>query len=307
MMMHQRVLKLHEELNQIILDKDQEIKLVLACLLAEGHLLIEDSPGVGKTTLVHAVARLLGLQFSRIQFTSDLLPADIVGNNIYETDQKKFTFHPGPLFAQMILADELNRANPKTQSALLQAMEEGEVTVDRETYALPKPFLLIATQNPHLQLGTFPLPESQLDRFLMSLELRPASAQTEMKLFQGYDPRKKIPGLSPLFNSQEVMLAQAEVSQVKIAEALARYISDLVAHTRKKFESRFSGLSTRAGMDLSKAARSWAWLQGRSMVIPEDVQSVWVSVTSHRLGGNEGVHRGVIMAEQILREVEVPT
>ena len=304
--MREQVLILHRNLCEIVLDKNHETMLALACLFAEGHLLIEDAPGVGKTTLVQAMAQLLGLEFARIQFTSDLLPADIVGNNIYDRDHKKFHFHKGPLFGEMVLADELNRANPKTQSALLQAMEEGAVTVDRETHILPKPFLLVGTQNPHLQLGTFPLPESQLDRFLMSLELQTASAQTEMKLFQGYDPRKKLAALKPVMGPQDVLKIQQLVSQVKISEALAKYISALMIYSRKKIESRFAALSTRAGMDLAKAARSWAWLQGREMVIPEDIQAVWVSVTSHRIGGNEGVHRGVGMAEQILREVELP-
>jgi MoxR-like ATPase len=304
--MQKKILQLHKQLSEIVLDKEHEISLAIACILADGHLLIEDAPGVGKTTLVQALAKLLGMEFSRIQFTSDLLPADIIGNNIYEADQKKFRFHPGPLFAQMVLADELNRANPKTQSALLQAMEEGNVSVDRETHALPKPFLLVATQNPHLQLGTYPLPESQLDRFLMSLELQPASAKTEMKLFQGYNPRKKITELKPMLTPAELLTIQSEISTVKISENLAKYISMLVDFTRRKVESRFSSLSTRAGMDIAKAARAWAWIQGRPMVIPEDVQAVWVSVTSHRMGGNEGVHRGVKMAEQILREVAVP-
>ncbi len=304
--MREKVSALHQQLCQIVLDKEHETRLALTCLFAEGHLLIEDAPGVGKTTLVQALAKLLGLDFARIQFTSDLLPADIVGNNIYDRDNKNFKFYKGPLFGELVLADELNRANPKTQSALLQAMEEGEVTVDRETHILPKPFLIVATQNPHLQLGTFPLPESQLDRFLMSLELKTASIQTEMKLFQGYDPKKLLQSLKPLLSPQDVLTIQQLVLQVQISETLAEYISKLVLFTRKKIESRFASLSTRAGMDLAKAARSWAWLQGRNMVIPEDVQAVWVSVTSHRMGGNEGVHRGVAMAEQILREVEVP-
>ncbi len=304
--MLEQVFTLHQQLNEIVLDKERETRLALACLFAEGHLLIEDAPGVGKTTLVQALAKLLGLEFARIQFTSDLLPADIVGNNIYDRESKVFRFHKGPIFGELILADELNRANPKTQSALLQAMEEGEVTVDRETHILPKPFLLVATQNPHLQLGTFPLPESQLDRFLMSLELKTASVQSELKLFQGYDPKKKLQSLKPLMTPQDVLHIQQLVLQVKISETLAKYISALIAFSRKKIESRFASLSTRAGMDLAKAARSWAWLQGRNMVIPEDVQAVWSSVTSHRMGGNEGVHRGVGMAEQILREVEVP-
>ena len=304
--MREKVFTLHQQLCQIVLDKDHETKLALTCLFAEGHLLIEDAPGVGKTTLVQALAKLLGLEFARIQFTSDLLPADIVGNNIYDRDNKVFKFHKGPLFGEMVLADELNRANPKTQSALLQAMEEGEVTVDRETHILPKPFLLVATQNPHLQLGTFPLPESQLDRFLMSLELKTASMQTEMKLFQGYDPKKKLESFKPLMGPQDVLKIQQSVLQVKISEALAKYISALMNFSRKKIESRFANLSTRAGMDLSRAARSWAWMQGRDMVIPEDVQAVWISVVSHRIGGNEGVHRGVAMAEQIIRDVEVP-
>jgi MoxR-like ATPase len=305
--MQQKIIQLHEQLSQIVLDKDREIRLAIACILADGHLLIEDAPGVGKTTLVQALAKLLGLEFSRIQFTSDLLPADIIGNNIYETDQKKFRFHPGPVFSQMILADELNRANPKTQSALLQAMEEGHVSVDRETHALPKPFLLVATQNPHLQLGTYPLPESQLDRFLMSLELLPASPETEMKLFQGYNPRKKIPDLKPILSPAELLQVQTLAAQTKISETLAKYIASLVDFTRKKMESRFASLSTRAGMDIAKAARSWAWMNSRPMVLPEDVQAVWLNVVSHRLGGNEGVHRGVATAEQILRDVEVPT
>lgn len=298
--------QLHEQLGQIVLDKSRETRLAITCLLANGHLLIEDVPGVGKTTLVQALAKLIGLEFSRIQFTSDLLPADIIGNNIFDTDQKKFRFHAGPLFGQLILADELNRANPKTQSALLQAMEEGQVSVDRETHNLPKPFILVATQNPHLQLGTHPLPESQLDRFLMSLELKPASSQIEMRLFQGLNPRQRVPELQPVMSAESLIQAQKEINDLTISEKLAQYISALVDFSRKRNPIGTTPLSTRAGMDLAKASRAWAWQEGRKMVLPEDVQAVWVSVTGHRMGSNEGVHRGINLAEQILNEVAVP-
>lgn len=304
--MRNKVKLLQNDLSTIILDKAHEIRLVLCCILADGHLLIEDVPGVGKTTLVQSLARLLGLQYSRIQFTVDLLPADIVGNSIYDPDKKQFEFHPGPLFSQLVLADELNRANPKSQSALLQAMEEGEVSIDRQTHLLKRPFHLIATQNPHIQLGTFPLPESQLDRFLMCLELKSASSQTEMKLFQGLDPRKKSSELKAQLTPEELVAIQDEVSQVAIKDLLAKYIVNILNHARKKVDSRFASISTRAGMDLSRATRAWAWLDGRNAAIPEDVQAVLIYCLGHRLGANEGIRNGMAMAEQLLREVQVP-
>lgn len=301
-----QIRQLQHEISQIIMDKDQEIKLALCCLFAEGHLLIEDVPGVGKTTLVQSLAKLLGLNYARIQFTSDMLPADIIGNSIFDPDEKKFKFYSGPIFSQLILADELNRANPKTQSALLQAMEEGQISVDKETFNMPKPFIFIATQNPHIQIGTYPLPESQLDRFLMCLELKTASPTTEMKLFQGQDPRKKIPDLKPILSPDSVLEIQQETSRIHVSDILAKYIVSILNHARKKVDSKFSSISTRAGIDLSRATRAWAWLDGRKAALPEDVQAVIVHTLGHRMGGNEGIKHGMALAQQLIREVEVP-
>ncbi len=270
--------------SQIILGKADVIRLALACLLARGHLLIEDVPGVGKTTLAHTLARLLGLHFARIQFTSDLLPADVVGVSIYErsTDGSRFRFLPGPVFAQVVLADEINRASPKTQSALLEAMEEGQVTVDGETRLLPEPFFVIATQNPSHQVGTFPLPESQLDRFLMRLSLGYPDPEAERALLSSGGRRDQVERLAPLLAPGDMPALQHAAAQVHASPALVEYVYALTAATRQNGCFRH-GLSPRAALGLLAAARALAFIAGRDHVLPEDVQAVFPAVACHRL------------------------
>ncbi|MBP9712394.1 MAG: MoxR family ATPase [Sterolibacterium sp.] len=268
--------------NDIILGKDQQIRMALACLLARGHLLIEDLPGVGKTTLAHLLARLLGLQFQRIQFTSDMLPADILGVSVFDRSNGGFVFHPGPIFAQLILADEVNRATPKAQSALLEAMEEHQVTAEGATRPLPSPFFVIATQNPQHQIGTFPLPESQLDRFLMRLELGYPDRAAERELLRGADRRQMIDALVPCLSPEELIELQADAARVHVSDALLDYVQALVAHTRQSADWQ-AGLSPRAALGLLRAARAWAFLAGRDHVLPEDIQSVLAAVVPHRL------------------------
>ena len=280
--MSQSLKNVIRQAEQIILGKPQQIRLALACLLARGHLLIEDMPGVGKTTLAQVLARTLDLQFRRIQFTSDLLPADILGVSVYQRDSEKFEFHAGPIFAQMILADEVNRATPKAQSALLEAMEEQQVTIEGTTRALPAPFFVIATQNPLHQIGTFPLPESQLDRFLMRIQMGYPDAQAERGLLSGVDRREIIAGLKPQMESAELLELQQRVRQVFVSPALLDYLQAILRHTREA--ARYThGLSPRAGLALLSAARAWALLDERDAVIPEDVQAVLSGVVSHRL------------------------
>lgn len=268
--------------NEIILGKAHEIRLAAACLLAGGHLLIEDLPGLGKTTLAHALARLLGLQFARIQFTADLLPADITGVSIYERDRGNFRFLPGPVFSELILADEINRATPKTQSALLEAMEEGQVTVEGETRPLPPVFFVIATQNPAHQIGTFPLPESQLDRFLMRLELGYPGRDAERALLTSGGKRQMLEQQTSLLTPAHLQELQREVSRLHAAPALIDYVQSLLEATRRSPVFRH-GLSPRAGLALLAAARAWAWLAGRDLVLPDDVQAVFPAVARHRL------------------------
>ena len=291
---------------RIILGKQHEIRQAIACLLAGGHLLIEDLPGVGKTTLAHALARLLGLEFSRIQFTSDLLPADITGVSIYERQRSEFHFLPGPIFSQLVLADEINRATPKTQSALLEAMEERQVTVEGETRALPEPFFVIATQNPSHQIGTFPLPESQLDRFLMRIELGYPDRSAERALLAAGGQRTRADQLPALIDARELPGLQREVAAVHAAEPLIDYVQALVEATRR--DPAFQhGLSPRAGLALLAAARAWAWLDGRDMVLPDDVQAVLPTVARHRLRATQGT--GMARAEDIaalIRAVPIP-
>jgi MoxR-like ATPase len=291
---------------QIILGKDREIRQALACLLAGGHLLIEDLPGVGKTTLAHALARLLGLAFSRIQFTSDLLPADIIGVSIYERENGTFRFLPGPVFSQVVLADEINRATPKTQSALLEAMEEQQVTVEGETRSLPDPFFVIATQNPAHQIGTFPLPESQLDRFLMRIELGYPDRAAERALLTAGGQRQKADQLSAILDASTIPGLQEQVTQVHAAAPLIDYVQALVEASRQNpcFQH---GLSPRAGLALLTAARAWAWLDGRDMVLPDDIQEVLPAVARHRLRSTQG--SGMASAEDIaslIRSVAIP-
>jgi MoxR-like ATPase len=266
----------------IILGKQHQIRLAMACLLARGHLLIEDLPGVGKTTLAHALATILGLHYHRIQFTSDLLPADILGVSIYNRDSASFQFHPGPVFAHIVLADEINRATPKTQSALLEAMEERQVTVEGETRPLPQPFFVIATQNPFYQIGTFPLPESQLDRFLMRIDLGYPDDQSERLLLQGRDRRELLGEMAPVLSPARLLEVQLRVDSVYASEALLDYLQALLGYSRRA-PYYHTGLSPRAGLGLLQSGRAWAYLEGRDMVVPEDLQTVFPAVVGHRL------------------------
>ncbi len=270
------------QVSQTILGKEEVIRLALACLIARGHLLIEDVPGVGKTTLAHALARSLGLSFHRIQFTSDLLPADILGVSVYDRQTGRFEFHPGPVFAQLVLADEVNRATPKAQSALLEAMEEHQVTLEGTTRPLPEPFFVIATQNPSHQVGTFPLPESQLDRFLMCLQLGYPSAAAERELFRGQDRREMLEGMSACLGVEDLVAVQRAVPRVHASEALLDYLQALV-HVSRESPALRAGLSPRAGLAVLRAAQAWAVLEGRDHVVPDDVQAVLPGVVSHRL------------------------
>jgi MoxR-like ATPase len=292
----QRLQVLMAALSKIILGKEQAIKLAVTCLLARGHLLFEDQPGVGKTLLSQALAQALGLQFRRMQFTSDLLPADILGASIYERETGGFSFHPGPIFTQVLLADEINRATPKTQSALLEAMEEGRVTCDGTPHALPVPFFVIATQNPSSQIGTFMLPESQLDRFLMRLALGAPDRKAERAMLQGQDRRQMLREMPAVMTWAELETMQRQARAVHVSEALLDYLQDLLAASR----ATGHGLSPRAGLALLAAARAWALMEGRAMVLPEDVQAVGAAVMGHRLAGDTE------MAETLLSETPVP-
>ena len=271
-----------KQLNGLILGKNAILDLVLACVLARGHLLLEDVPGVGKTTLATGLAAVLGLTYQRVQFTNDMLPSDLLGVNVFHPQEARFTFHQGPVFNQFLLADEINRASPKVQSALLEAMEEGQVSVDGTTYVLPKPFMVIATQNPTEQLGTFPLPESQLDRFMMRLSLGYPVAQAEKYLYAHGDRRQLLPKLQAALNSADLLALQQQVQDVQTNEALADYVYRLVQETRKP-GMFVLGLSPRSGLAIIAAAKAWAFLQQRQFVIPEDVQAVFPVVANHRL------------------------
>ena len=271
-----------DTVNDIIIGKQQPIKLALACLLARGHLLIEDMPGVGKTTLAHTLAATMGLSFQRIQFTSDMLPADIIGISIYDRESSKFHFHHGPIFTQFILADEVNRASPRTQSALLEAMEEHQVTVENDTLNLPEPFFVIATQNPSHQIGTFPLPESQLDRFLMRIELGYPDANAERQLLKGIDRRQLLKQLQAVITANVLLTLQQQASELIVSDALIDYLQKILQHTRESGHYHH-GLSPRAGLGLLNAAKAWAFIEGRDHVLPEDIQAVLPSVVNHRL------------------------
>ena len=269
-------------LETIIVGKTHQLRLAVACMLAEGHLLIEDLPGVGKTTLAHALAKALGLSYQRIQFTSDLLPADILGVSVYQRDNGSFEFHRGPIFSQVVLGDEINRATPKAQSALLEAMEERQVTADGKTFALPAPFFVIATQNPQHQIGTFPLPESQLDRFLMQIALGyPDPAEERLLLAEG-ERRRLIDGMESALTPDSLLRLQERVPKIHVSDALLDYVQALIRHTRESGDY-LAGLSPRGGMALVKAAQAWAMMEGHAGVHPEDVQAVFASVANHRL------------------------
>ena len=305
--MTQRIEQVVGQVGGIILGKEHQIRLAIACLIARGHLLIEDIPGVGKTMLAHALATSLGLGFKRIQFTSDLLPADILGVSIYNRETGGFQFHAGPIFAQVVLADEVNRATPKAQSALLEAMEEHQVTAEGETRHLPQPFFVIATQNPSHQVGTFPLPESQLDRFLMRIELGYPDAEAERALLQGEDRRDLLADLAPRMATQELVDLQHRVQQVHASAALIDYVQALVGHTRRSADY-VNGLSPRAALAVLHAARAWALMASRGHVLPEDVQAVLPAVVSHRLVPAEEVSRvnGYDVAELLIKQVPIP-
>jgi len=295
-----------EQIGTILLGKEHQIKLALTCLISGGHLLIEDLPGMGKTTLSQTLARELELSFNRIQFTSDLLPADILGVSIYEKERGSFTFHPGPIFNQLILADEINRATPKSQSALLEAMEERQVTIEGKTRILPSPFFVIATQNPNTHAGTFPLPESQLDRFLMRIELGYPDPVAERILMKGEDRRAVLSRLKPAMNSRQLVEAQTLSSEVKVSEALIDYIQRLVQYTRQSPDFAY-GLSPRGTLALLNCAKSWALIEDRSHVVPEDVQAVLPAIVEHRLreAADFTGHGGSALAQRLLTKVDV--
>jgi MoxR-like ATPase len=299
--------KVVEQVGSIILGKERQIRLAVACLLARGHLLIEDIPGVGKTTLAHALATSLGLGFQRIQFTSDLLPADIIGVSIYNRETNGFQFHPGPIFSQVVLADEVNRATPKAQSALLEAMEEHQVTTEGETRPLPEPFFVIATQNPSHQVGTFPLPESQLDRFLMRVHLGYPDGDAERALLMGQDRRELLAALEPAMTPPELGELQRAARRIHVSGALLDYVQAIADHTRRCADY-VNGLSPRAALALVHAARSWALMAGRGHVVPEDVQAVLPAIVGHRLVPAEAVLKanGADIAERLIRQIAIP-
>lgn len=292
-----------QQLNAVILGKEHTVKLALACLLADGHLLLEDLPGMGKTTLAHALSQVCGLAYQRVQFTSDLLPADLIGASIFEPANSTFRFHQGPIFSQVVLADELNRATPKAQSALLEAMEEQQVSVDRQTYQLPKPFFVIATQNPQSQSGTFPLPESQLDRFLLRISLGYPDPNAEREMLKGRNGRSLLSSLKPVLNPARLQGLQSLVPQVKLSDVLLDYVQRLIAYTRQS-EACHLGLSPRGSQALIRSAQAWALLQGRTHVLPEDVQAVFTAVAGHRLVGRHET-QGEQLARHILSKVDV--
>jgi MoxR-like ATPase len=297
----QKLKTLLDQLNTVIVGKPSQVRDCVACLLAGGHLLIEDVPGVGKTTLAHALARAFGLQFSRVQFTADLMPSDLSGVSVYERGKETFIFHPGPIFAQVLLADEINRASPKTQSALLEAMEEKQVTVEGATRALPSPFFVIATQNPHDQLGTFALPESQLDRFLMRISLGYPDRAAERLLYAGNDRREMVEELGNTLSPIELQSLQQQVLEIHAADPLLDYVQDLVAASRSG-RWFLQGLSPRAGIAVIRAAKAQALLSGRDYVAPDDVQQILPQTVAHRLVPVGDAGRGPV--EQVRAMVE---
>ena len=294
--------KVAKQVNNVIIGKELQIRQALACLLAGGHLLIEDLPGVGKTTLAHALAISLGLKFNRLQFTSDLLPADVIGVSIFDREKNQFIFHPGPVFTQVLLADEINRATPKTQSSLLEAMEEHQVSDEGQTRKLPAPFFVIATQNPAHQVGTFPLPESQLDRFLMCLSLGYPDAAAERALLLGEDRRALLSKLPALMQASELLQAQQQLKQIHTSPSLVDYVQALAQATRQG-DVFAEGMSPRASLALLQAARAWAALEGRDHVLPEDVQAIMIPVIAHRLRPLKSVNGKASASADLLAQV----
>ena len=291
--------------SQIILGKEPQIRMALACILARGHLLIEDLPGMGKTTLAHTLAQVLGLEFRRVQFTSDLLPADILGVSVYDRNSASFKFHPGPVFTNVLLADEVNRATPKTQSALLEVMEEGQATLEGETRKLPQPFFVIATQNPTHHIGTFPLPESQLDRFLMRIRLGYPDIRSERELLKNNGGRSAIDSIRPCIDGTGLLALQQAVDDIHISDALLDYIQGLLDYTRNS--SRYTaGLSPRAGLALKQCAQAWAMMQGRDHALPEDVQAVLPGIAGHRLQAANGMEGTGDVSAHLLNAVAIP-
>ncbi len=300
--MFSKVHKVAKQVNSVIIGKEQQIRQALVCLLAGGHLLIEDLPGVGKTTLAHALAISLGLKFNRLQFTSDLLPADVVGISIFDREKSQFVFHPGPVFTQVLLADEINRATPKTQSSLLEAMEERQVSVEGQTRNLPSPFFVIATQNPAHQVGTFALPESQLDRFLMCLSLGYPDAAAERALLLGEDRRSMLTQLPAVMQPEELMEAQQQLKKIHTSAALIDYVQSL-AHATRQGDLFAEGMSPRASIALLQAARAWAAMEGRDHVLPEDVQAILIPVIAHRLRPLKSMTGKVSASSELLAQL----
>ena len=299
-MSHTVITQLINQLEHILLGKPTQIKLAVACILAKGHLLIEDLPGMGKTSLSHAIATSLGMSYQRIQFTSDMLPADILGVSIFDKNQQQFTFHKGPVFNQMLLADEINRASPKTQSALLEAMAEQQITQDGTTYPLPNPFFVIATQNPQDQSGTFTLPESQLDRFMMRISIGYPSQEAEMTMLKNQQHGHKQTPIQQCISPSELLTLQAEVNQVSTSDAVLKYLLALVAMSREQKQA--TGLSPRASLALLQAAKAWAVIEQRSYLVPEDIQAVFHAVTEHRISSH-GVFQGKALSGTLLASV----
>ncbi|MBF0100462.1 MAG: MoxR family ATPase [Desulfobacterales bacterium] len=293
-------------INGIVLGKEDQIRLALTCIFAKGHLLIEDVPGIGKTTLAKTLAKCLGLQFKRVQFTSDMLPGDILGTSIFDSQTSTFVFHPGPIFTQVLLADEINRATPKTQSALLEAMEEHQVTTEGNTRILSSPFFVIATQNPLEHAGTFPLPESQLDRFLMCIELGYPKREAENQLLKGENPQDLLEQLNASMTAEDVLVFQERVARIHCSDSLVEYIQDIMEFTRRSSHF-YMGLSPRAGLALLRASRSCAYLNNRDYVLPEDVQKVMPWVLGHRLKSRKDFSQfGREKLTSLLLEVPIP-
>ncbi len=287
------------KVGEVVLGKDRQVRLAVACMLARGHLLIEDLPGMGKTTLAHSLAAVLGLQYDRVQFTSDLLPADILGVSIFDRQASAFVFHPGPVFTQVLLADEINRTTPKTQSALLEAMEERQVSIEGQTRQLPDPFFVIATQNPVHQSGTFSLPESQLDRFLMRITLGYPGEKAERALFEGNDPRKTLAQIKAVVTPAQLIVLQQKVEEITASGAILDYLQRLVAVTREDAHFTY-GLSPRGALSWLRAAKAWAMLYGRDYVVPEDIQEVLPAVVGHRVKGQLSATDSVASLERFL-------